>query len=203
MNWWGANWCAQRFNFLQITFLSYFTIGPDFGTMGMHLKIPLWLAIIYWGPFIRSLGRNIECLGFDFVWIYLCQELILILNFLLLCCEFVLIYDSCQGSNNRTIHCLKHSLFLRFFIRFLMELENLKRNISVLQFFWIKHEDGEKTQKKTVATSQTTHRIIDTPWNILLFLIVIIRKAMKLSAPVPKPILLKHNNFLSSLSPKS
>ena len=138
MTWWGANWCAQRFNFLQITFLSYFTIGPDFGTMGMHLKIPLWLAIIYWGPFIRSLGWNIEYLGFDFMWIYLCQELILILNFLLLCCEFVLIYDLCQGSNNRTIHCLKHSLFLRFFIRFLMELENLKLDISVLEFFWMK-----------------------------------------------------------------
>ena len=44
---------------------------------------------------------------------------------------------------------------------------------------------------KKVATSQAPHRIIDT----LLFLIVIIRKAMKLSASVPKPILLKHNKY--------
>ena len=43
--------------------------------------------------------------------------------------------------------------------------------------------------QKKGATSQAPHRIIDT----LLYLIVIIRKAMKLSASVPKPILLKHN----------
>ena len=62
--------------------------------------------------------------------------------------------------------------------------QKMRNNLSF--FYWL---GWCAVSQKKGATSQAPHRIIDT----LLYLIVIIRKAMKLSASVPKPILLKHN----------
>ena len=147
-------------------------------------------------------------------WIFFCFVVRLELN----CFYFVLIYELCQASNNRTIHCLKgtnipsfphsfkpqqsktihlqlnwkimmHCIVVSFFLDLLQfgkgNARNFAKSSSQLVFF----------PPKKVATSQAPHRIIDT----LLFLIVIICKAMKLSASVPKPILLKHNKPKLSL----
>ena len=129
------------------------------------------------------------------------------------CFYFVLIYELCQASNNRTIHCLKGTNIPSFSHSFKPQQSKtihlqlnwkITKHCSVVSFLDILQNQDRKCQQfgkivllvsvlpsQKVATSQAPHRIIDT----LLFMIVIIRKAMKLSASVPKPILLKHNKY--------